>query len=446
MALAPPWLLPASAALLVLGAAAMAPFGQLTDPAVLTRFWLAAAVMLAGFALSFRLTVVAAPWFWGVALAGRLLLLPMEPGDDIWRYLWEGQIQTLGFNPFELAPDAAVLVPFRASWWGLINHPDVSAIYPPLTQLLFQLLALGGPSVLAVKLAIVAADLGVCALLARRFGHGPSLLYAWNPLILYVFAGGGHFDSWFLLPLVAAWLLIDPAAAAPGSGDRSRIGPAAQGERRWLAGALLLGLSIAIKWISLPVLGFLVWRSLRARRPGLALGVAALALLPMAASALAFCEPGSCALVPTGSAFVRHGRSAELLPHLVGLLWGATRQSNALFLLAPLPLLALITLRAGSVAAFCRWWFLYLFFTSPIIHAWYFSWLIPFAVPNGHWGARLVSGSAFLYFVLPSRLPIWELTEPERLLLWAPLLLGTALSALAGAAARPIQPPPESPA
>jgi len=217
---------------------------------------------------------------------------------------------------------------------------------------------------------------------------------------------------------VAAWFLIDPA----------------QGDRRWLAGALLLGVSIAIKWISLPVLGFLVWRSLRARRPGLALLVGALGLLPMAASALVFCEPTSCPLVPTGSSFVRYGRSAELLPHLVGAVWSASRSWNALFLLAPLPVLALLTLRARSVAQFCRWWFLCLFFTSPIIHAWYFSWLIPFAVPNGHWGARLVSGSAFLYFVLPSRLPVWELSDPERLLLWGPLLFGTALSALAGTA------------
>lgn len=438
----PRWILPSSAALLILGAAAMAPFGHLPDPAVLERFWIGAAVMLAGFALSFRLDAVAAPWFWGVALAGRLLLLPMEPGDDIWRYLWEGHIQTLGFNPFELAPDAAALVPFRTSWWGLINHPDVSAIYPPLTQLLFRLLALGGPSVLALKLAIVAADLGICALLARRFGHRPSLLYAWNPLIFYCFAGGGHFDSWFLLPLVGAWFLIDPAPGEPDSADRGQGEPERLGARRWLAGALLLGLSIAIKWISLPVLGFLVWRSLRARRPGLALLMAVLAVMPMAASALAFCEPSSCPLVPTGSAFVRHGRSAELLPHLVGSLWSATRRWNALFLLAPLPLLVLMALRARSVAQFCRWWFLCLFFTSPIIHAWYFSWLIPFSVPNGHWGARLVSGSAFMYFVLPSRQPIWELSEPERLLLWAPLLIGTTLTALAGDDASPTRPDP----
>ena len=65
---------------------------------------------------------------------------------------------------------------------------------------------------------------------------------------------------------------------------------------------------------------------------------------------------------------------------------------------------------------------------SPVVHAWYFIWLMPFAVPSQNWGARLVSLSAFVYFVLPSRVPDWQLTTPERLLLWLPLLLGLLLS------------------
>jgi hypothetical protein len=65
---------------------------------------------------------------------------------------------------------------------------------------------------------------------------------------------------------------------------------------------------------------------------------------------------------------------------------------------------------------------------SPVVHGWYFIWLMPFAVPSQNWGARLVSLSAFVYFVLPSRLPDWQLTTPERLLLWLPLLFGLLLS------------------
>ncbi|MFQ6538852.1 MULTISPECIES: glycosyltransferase family 87 protein [Aphanothece] len=429
----PTWVLIGSALLLVGGSLLMAPHGQLTDPLVLGRFWPAAAVMAGGFALSWRLEAVGRWAFWGVALAARLLLLPMEPSDDIWRYLWEGQIQLLGFNPFELPPADAALAAWRPPWWALINHPDVTAIYPPLTQLLFRLLALPGPSVLVFKLAFVAADLGVCALLVRRFGRRRSLLYGWNPLILVSFAGGGHFDSWFLLPLAAAWTL---------------------GPRQRLAAALLVGLSVAIKWISLPMLAHQLWQPLRARRWRQALAMALLGLLPMAAASLAFCDRRRCALVPMGSSFVRHGRSAELVPHLVGRVWSWSVQHNGVFLLALAAVTLLLLGRRADLGRFSRRYLLALLLLSPIVHVWYFSWLIPFGLPTRAWAERLVSLSGFVYFVLPSRLPDWQLSDAERLLLWGPLVAGLALEALAAGGApaddqpddRPDAPsPPERP-
>lgn len=421
------WALPGSCLLLVLGAALMAPQGLLHDPQVMPGFWRAAAVLGAGFALSWRLRWVGAAAFWGVAVLTRLLLLPMEPSDDIWRYLWEGQIQRFGFNPFLLAPDAALLEPLRTPWWGQINHPDVTAIYPPLTQLLFRLLAALspadlGPAVLPFKLAFVAADLALCALLARRFGRLPSLLYAWNPLVLVSIAGGGHFESWFLLPLVGAWLLIEPhSTATPSSQDP------AQTPTRLLIAALLVGLSVAIKWVSLPMLGLLLWRAIRERGWGLAAATALLGVLPMALASLPFCGTSGCPLIPVGSNFVRQGRSAELVPHLVGQLWGWSRAHNSLFLGALAAVALALILTNSAFGVFCRRYLMALLLLSPIVHGWYFTWLMPFAVPTRAWGARLLSLSGFVYFVLPSRLPDWNLSGPERWLLWGPWLIGLAL-------------------
>ncbi|EDY39676.1 conserved hypothetical protein [Cyanobium sp. PCC 7001] len=415
-------LLIASGVLLVAGAALVSPYGQFRDPLVLQRFWPGAVVMGLGFALSWRLAVVPAAAFWGVALAARLLLLPMEPSDDVWRYLWEGRIQLEGFNPFLLPPDHPALEALRPPWWGQINHPDVTAIYPPLSQLLFRLLALAGPSVALLKLSVVAADLAVCGLLARRFGHRAALLVAWNPLVLVCLAGGGHFDSWFLLPLVAAWLLLEPAPT-PG---RQRLA------------ALLLGLSAAIKWISLPMLALLVGQALGRRQWRHGAALAALGLLPLAVAAVPFCSSGVCPLIPVESGFVRFGRSAELVPALVGRLWPWTLAHNSLFLalLAFLSLLLLVI--STDLGRFSRRYLLALLMVSPIVHLWYVSWYLPFAVPTRAWGARLVSLSGFVYWVLPARLPDWRLSEPERLLFWAPLLLGLGLEALASR--RPLLP------
>src|SRR3954454_22168237 len=42
---------------------------------------------------------------WTVAIALRISVLPLEPGDDFWRYEWEGKIQHAGFNPYVQSPD-----------------------------------------------------------------------------------------------------------------------------------------------------------------------------------------------------------------------------------------------------------------------------------------------------------------------------------------------------
>jgi hypothetical protein len=65
---------------------------------------------------------------------------------------------------------------------------------------------------------------------------------------------------------------------------------------------------------------------------------------------------------------------------------------------------------------------------SPIIHAWYFTWLVPFAVFSRNLGTRLVSISAFVYFILQHRKALgdlsWYLTLNERLFMWLPFVFG----------------------
>lgn len=411
------WLRQAASALLLIGGALMMrPHGDLFDPANLQPFWLAAAVMGAGFALSWSLAALPRALFWAVAVLTRLALLGMEPGDDIWRYLWEGRIQLQGFSPYELPPDAAALEGLRTPWWPQINHPGTTAIYPPLAQLLFRLHAAVAQQALLFKLSFTAADLAICGLLAARFGAARTALYAWNPLVIYGISGGGHYDSWFLLPLVAAWLLSERT-------------PGPQGARAQAGVDLLLGLSVALKWITVPLLIQRAWSRWRqTRRPGPPLATILVGLAPLLLGASLFCGLRSCPLVPTGSSFVRHGRSAEWLPHWIGRLWPWTLQTNAVHGFLLLLVVGVLLAGRARLGVFAWRYLLALLLLSPVVHAWYFIWLMPFAVPSQNWGARLVSLSAFVYFVLPTRLPDWQLTTPERLLLWLPLLLGLLLS------------------
>jgi alpha-1,6-mannosyltransferase len=122
--------------------------------------------------------------------------------------------------------------------------------------------------------------------------------------------------------------------------------------------------------------------------------------------------------------FVSHGRSAEFAPHFIAQIWQPSLQANWIYLF-PLALFAIwLVLRAKSFQQFTEWYWFALLTLTPIVHFWYFTWLVPFAVPIGNLGVRLVSLSAFVYFVLPSRVPDWRLTDPERLVLWLPFVLG----------------------
>src|SRR3954469_17163319 len=133
--------------------------------------------------------------FWTIAILLRLVALPLEPGDDFWRYQWEGKIQRAGFNPYTIAPDDPQLEAVRSEFpaWHKINHRDFRAIYPPGAELLFAALSRISEGVLLYKLLFAAADIATIAVLLRLLGgelrYANAAWYAWNPLVVYSFAG-----------------------------------------------------------------------------------------------------------------------------------------------------------------------------------------------------------------------------------------------------------------
>jgi hypothetical protein len=401
-----------SGILLLLGAFLIIPYGDFRQVTAVPKFWLGIGVMSVGFILSWRLYSLTKWWFWTITVLTRLLLLPMYPGDDIWRYLWEGYLQTQGFSPYDFTPNANALIPYRTEWWSLINHPDVSAIYPPIAQLGFHLMAIISLEVITFKIAFVLADLLICWLLRYKFDRQKTILYAWNPLVIYSFAGGGHYDSWFILPLVAAWLIF----------DSNRFG------WRWLGSALLVGISIAVKWMSLPILGFLAWRAWRKLNLKQVIAILIYGFLPLIFTTVEFCSYNSCSLIPTSSVFVDHGRSASLLPYILGKIWQPSLKTNAIFLL-PLGIAVICLLwKRKTFQQFAEGYFFALLTISPIVHAWYFTWIVPFAVATQNLGVRLVSISSFVYFVLPFRQALgdrnWQLNDEQTFWLWFPFTMG----------------------
>ena len=373
--------------------------------------------MGAGYAASWALRRPTLGLLWTVAVGTRLILLFMKPGDDIWRYLWEGRITLAGFNPYQLAPNAAALEQLRdAVVWPLVGHPTLTAVYPPLTQICFALIASLGSGALVFKFVFALADLAVAALLLKRFGRIAALVYAWNPLVIYSFAGGGHYDSLFILPLVGALFLA--SSASPNS-------------RKFALSALLLGCSIAVKWASGPLVLWWVWRAWREHGLGAALWTGILTALPMTVLLLMF-FPGTSWNQLGPHDWITFSWSAPLLPGLIKWLTGFAPH-NQFYLLPVMVVAAVIAIRVKEPWRAAAMFFFSVLVLSPANHGWYFSWFIAVAacVPVFGWSARLVGISAFAYFWIlhvNATLGVWGLSPAISTGLWLPFVLPALLA------------------
>ena len=140
----------------------------------------------------------------GVASLMRLVFLPAPPllSTDIYRYVWDGQVQAAGINPYVYVPADPALARLRdGEIYPRINRADYArTIYPPMAQIVFAAVGRVTGSVMGMKAAMLAFEgMAVLALLQvlRRLGlpRERILIYAWNPLPLWSFACDGHVDA-----------------------------------------------------------------------------------------------------------------------------------------------------------------------------------------------------------------------------------------------------------
>ena len=304
----------------------------------------------------------------------------------------------------------------RDSIWDKVGHPGITAIYPPLAQTLFTGLAWVHPSAGFFKLFFILIDFLVCALLRKRFPSAKAVLYAWNPLIIYSFAGGGHYDCCFILMTVGAWLFYESRSSL-----RSRIFT-----------AICLGCSIALKWISLPIAAWFLYQEFKKREIRQAFFLFLLMILPFVGCwALLYHDASLSDFFPKD--FVLYARSAEFFPYFLAKILPASEWEN-IFYLVPLVLICFWLFYKYLVFShLAENFFAWLLILSPAVHAWYFTWLIPFCVATSNLGTRLVSLSAFTYFWLEhtsaTQNGMWQQSVFEKTLMWFPFIFGLIYSA-----------------
>ncbi len=391
----------------------MLPHGRLQEYGTVPWFLTGAGIMLCGFYIALRTTILDWRLVALVAVLTRLILLFQAPGDDIYRYVWEGRILWAGWNPYLHAPDAVALEPLRDGVWESVQFKFFTAIYPPLALWIFAGLSLLWPAPIFFKAAFLIADLTAAWMLARRFGANRAVLYAWNPLVIYSFAGGGHYDSLFVLAMVLGWLTWQ--------------------DGRGIRAAVWLGVAVALKWLALPLLAWVGWQIfLEAWRTGrwrvVFIAVAAGAL-PLAVSyAVLSIWTGEWTLQLHPPKFSQYARSAEFIPGMVGWFWEQSKYHNQWF---AIPLAAgwmWVILRGRDFARSAEWLIFLALVLTPMMHAWYFTWIVPFAVATRNQGVIAVTASAFVYFMLSHHVEgaknEWLLSPLETALIWLPFVIG----------------------
>ena len=287
-------------------------------------------------------------FLWQVAF----LRLPAGPDDDIHRYVWDGRLQRLGYNPYVIVPsDPSVQHLHTAETRGL-NNADLPTPYPPGAQLFFRAVTAIHESTFALKVAFFVCDWAIVLLLLDllRYTRQPAhlvLLYAWNPLLAV--EGSSHVD------ILGAFLLLVSAGALA---------------RRWrLTAAVSLGLAIAVKFLPIVLLP-LYWKRIRIRDALIAAAVVAILYVP----------------------FLRHGHVplGSLGQYVTGFRFNGPVFA-ILHNIAPIWLLAALAVLIGSsTAVWLRrskpewspdqfaWPMAASLICAPAVFPWYLLWLLPF--------------------------------------------------------------------
>ena len=282
------------------------------------------------------------------------LRVPAGADDDIHRYVWDGRLQRLGYNPYLVVPSDPAAKELHTAETSTLNNPDLPSPYPAGAQLFFRVVTAIQESTFALKVAFVVCEFAIVLVLLdilRRTGQGAHLVlaFAWNPLLAVEVAGSGHVDI-----LGALFIVVSAAALV----------------RRWRATAAVgLGLAIAVKFLPIVLLP-LYWKRVRMRDAALAAAIVALLYVP-------FLNHGR---IPTGSlgtyvqTFRFNGPVFAALDRVAPPQWLA-----GLAVLAGLATAAWLRSKSPEWSAeLFAWPLAATLLCAPAVFPWYLLWLLPF--------------------------------------------------------------------
>jgi alpha-1,6-mannosyltransferase len=324
-------------------------------------------------------------WFlalaFSVAFRAPLLVRAVDAKSDMIRYLYDGRVQRLGYNPYLVVPADPALAGTHTDETRQMPSLRARTPYPAAAQLFFRLVVTIHESSRAMKLALVACDLlTIAVLVAWLTSTGSSqwlaLMYAWNPLVILEVAHSGHVDA-----LGALWIAVSAWMLSTGRGLRA---------------AIAFVLAVASKLLPIVLLP-LFWKRIRVRDAIAGAMMLALLYLPFASAATL-----PLGAVPNVVEYIRfNGPMFKLLAWLF-----TARGAAAVAVLAGLGVAALMRVRtsANDPAAW-GWPMAVSLACAPVVYPWYLLYLTPFLFARSC--AALV---AWTFTVLPVY-AVWDLAR-----------------------------------
>jgi glycosyl transferase family 87 len=184
-----------------------------------------------------------------VAFRVPLSIPPVDAANDMVRYVWDGRVQRMGYNPYSVVPADPAMAATHTDETRQMPSLRHRTPYPPAAQLFFRLIVTLHDSSRAMKLALVGCDLMTMIVLWRWLvvtgrSEWLTLAYAWHPLVVLEVSNSGHIDV-----LGALWITASAYWLA---------------RRRTLLASVALVLAIATKLLPV-VLAPLFWKRVRSR-------------------------------------------------------------------------------------------------------------------------------------------------------------------------------------
>jgi GPI transamidase subunit PIG-U len=310
-----------------------------------------------------------------------LAVAPVGADSDMVRYLWDGRVQRLGYNPYAVLPSDAAMSVTHTTESARMPSLHARTPYPPAAQLFFRLVVSIHDSTRAMKLALVACDL-LTILVVWRWLTASSrsawltLAYAWNPFVVLEVAHSGHVDALGALWIAAAayWLT----------------------RRRTMLATIAYVLAVASKLLPIVLIPLLIGR-IRARDA--AVGAALFILLYLQFHDLASPALGA---VPNMVAYIRFNGPVFLA---IASLTSA-QVAAAIALLAGLGAALVARWRCPvSDPAAWAWPMALALACAPVIYPWYLLYLTPFL-----WTRATVPLLAWCFSSLTTYI-VWELSR-----------------------------------